>query len=136
MRPPELEGTTISEILCGCVMASMEPCDVWRLRLSALLWRIVLSCRTALALFKPPVLFDDPNGSGTSGALAAVVVSITRPGERPRPARLGWPDWPRSASVSTQSAGVGGTGPSDVTPLGGGRLVGGEIIGTLDRSML
>jgi hypothetical protein len=32
---------------------------------------------------------------------------------------------------STQSAGVGGTGPSAVTPLGGGRRVGGEITGSV-----
>lgn len=32
---------------------------------------------------------------------------------------------------SRQSAGVGGTGPRAVTPLGGGRRVGGERIGSL-----
>lgn len=97
---------------------------------------MVLSCRTALALFKPPVLFDDPSGSGTSVALAAEAVSITKPGDRPRPGWLDWLGWLGAASVSTQSAGVGGTGPNDATPLGGGRRVGGEIIGTVARSML
>lgn len=100
---------------------------------------MVLSCRTALALFKPPVLFEDPSGSGTSVALAAEVVSITKPGDRPRPDWLDWLcwiGWLGAASVSIQSAGVGGTGPNDATPLGGGRRVGGEIIGTVARSML
>ena len=32
-------------------------------------------------------------------------------------------------SSSTQLAGVGGTGPRAVTPPGGGRLVGGEVMG-------
>lgn len=39
-------------------------------------------------------------------------------------------------SLSSQSAGVGGTGPRDDTPDGGGLRVGGEIIGTLFLSML
>jgi hypothetical protein len=39
-------------------------------------------------------------------------------------------------SLSTHPAGVGGTGPSDVTPLGGGRRVGGEITGVVLRSTL
>lgn len=33
-------------------------------------------------------------------------------------------------SSSTQFAGVGGTGPNAVTPLGGGRLVGGDSMGS------
>lgn len=38
--------------------------------------------------------------------------------------------------MSTQSAGVGGTGPSEETPLGGGRRVGGDMMGTVALSML
>lgn len=34
-------------------------------------------------------------------------------------------------SSSTQLAGVGGTGPNAVTPLGGGRLVGGDATASL-----
>lgn len=41
-------------------------------------------------------------------------------------------------SSSTQLAGVGGTGPNAVTPLGGGRRVGGETMGwvSLVKSLL
>lgn len=34
-----------------------------------------------------------------------------------------------SSSVFVQFAGVGGTGPNAVTPIGGGRLVGGDMTG-------
>ena len=47
-------------------------------------------------------------------------------------------DWPRgwAEALSTQSAGVGGTGPRAATPSGGGRLVGGEVMGALSQGLL
>lgn len=78
------------------------------------------------------MLDADPKASGTWVDALAVSVSISRPGECLPCAVEG----AGLASVSTQSAGVGGTGPSDVTPLGGGRRVGGEMIGTTFLSTL
>lgn len=108
------------------IMASTEARgeDEFRTRLSALRWMMVLSSRTAPARFnRPPEPGDDSWGSGTSLELVATRVSMVSPEGRPLSGRHG------SGSSGTQSAGVGGTGPNDVMPLGGGRRVGGEMIG-------
>ncbi len=82
--------------------------------------------------FKLPVLDEDPRGSLIWLELLAASVSIVKPGDFLLSGCLtaGW------VSLSTQPAGVGGTGPSDVTPLGGGRRVGGEMTGTIFLSTL
>ncbi len=59
-------------------------------------------------------------------------MSIVKPGDLLLPDSLET----GGESLSTHPAGVGGTGPSDVTPLGGGRRVGGEIMGVVFRSAL
>lgn len=56
--------------------------------------------------------------------LSTLDVSIVKPDELGDLPRLWRPS-------SVQSAGVGGTGPRAVTPLGGGRLVGGDRIGSV-----
>lgn len=98
-----------------------------RVRLSFRLSRKDFSPRTAPVRFRPALVEPDPEPeSGTAGGLdaAAAAVSIVNP--------IGLGDLPRPCCSSpTQSAGVGGTGPSAVTPLGGGLLVGGETTGSL-----
>ena len=115
----------------GCAPASPQLCLV---RLSVRLSRKDFSPRTAPVLFKPPPAEldpDDESGWTEVPLLSTLDVSIVRPGW------LG--DLPclwRSDSWSSQLAGVGGTGPSAVTPLGGGRLVGGDTIGSVVRLRL
>lgn len=125
-RPFEGPGTTMLDIP-PCVIESIDVC---RVRLSVRRCRIVLSWRTAPARLRLPVLPADASGSGTSSDAQAVSVSIVRPDDAAAACRV------CCTSESTQSAGVGGTGPSDVTPLGGLRRVGGEMMGTVLRSML
>lgn len=71
----------------------------------------------------------DEDATDSSCGLGFTDVFTVNAGERPRPGAFGW-------SLSTQSAGVGGTGPRFVTPAGGRRLVGGDMMGTTFLSIL
>jgi len=64
-------------------------------------------------------------------AMVAVLVESVSDVVLPPPAAWAVESGPGMASPSLQFAGVGGTGPRAETPLGGGRLVGGETIGSL-----
>lgn len=132
-------GTTMSASCIGWAEGSSdEPGS--RVRLSARRWTMVLSCRTAPA--RERVTADarstEEFGSAPRTAATALAVSMLRLAGRPLAEvafelllllllLLAW---------DSQSAGVGGTGPK-VEPLllGGGRLVGGDAIGSLDLLM-
>lgn len=122
-------GTTI--FANGCTAPSSEFLDGRVLLSARLCMMVLLSCRTARVLAKPPEL--DPEVADSSRIVLApciaggstVEVSIRRAGDRPL---SGGPP-PLCPSSSTQPAGVGGTGPSAATPSGGGRRVGGEAFG-------
>ena len=105
----------------------MDPRTPWRERFSDLLWIIVLSRRIALARLSPLALEEEVGGSGTFSAFWAVSVSMVRP-EWFLVGWLGWLGWLLS---STQSNGVGGTGPRVEVVAGRGRTVGIDIMGTL-----
>lgn len=117
---PLLGGTMISDK--GPTFEGPRACRV-RL-LSVRLSRSVFSPpRTAPCLDNPAELDPDNDSSVLSSLLlAALEVSIVRP-------EAADPLTSTSGVSSTQLAGVGGTGPNAVTPLGGGRLVGGAMIG-------
>lgn len=111
----------------GCAPASDSPL-LCLVRLSVRLSRSDFSPRTAPVLFNPPPAELEPDaesgGTAVLPLLSTLDVSIVKPdvfGDLPRLWRSSW----------AQSAGVGGTGPRAVTPLGGGRLVGGDMIGSL-----
>lgn len=78
----------------------------------------------ALASWAPAELDPDVEDSGTPELVALDALAVST-------LRLGWPGrFGRCRSSSTQSAGVGGTGPRAATPPGGGRRVGGEATGS------
>jgi hypothetical protein len=110
-------------------------------RLSLRLSRSVFSPRTARARAKPPAelppeadaeaepvaeagVGDGP--SVTADSMLELVMLDVSTAES-----CGGGDGPLLFSDSIQSAGVGGTGPRAVTPLGGGRRVGGEATGSV-----
>ena len=111
----------------GCALELDSPWLLCLVRLSVRLSRSDFSPLTAPVLFNPPPAELDPDadsGGATAMPFSPADVSIDRPdvlGDLPRLCR----------SSSAQSAGVGGTGPRAVTPLGGGRLVGGDKTGSL-----
>lgn len=117
LRPPELDGMTISDSGCAPSDASMESCTPCLVRLSLRRCSSVFSPRTARARASPPaeLAWEVAIDTADSGSLATEVTA-------------GDCDLGGSGS-SVQLAGVGGTGPKAVTPLGGGRLVGGDIMG-------
>lgn len=83
---------------------------------------------------RPLELADDTADSAFALELPMLDVSV--PWDVPVPllgdsAFCGW-----SIGSSVQFAGVGGTGPRAVTPLGGGRRVGGDTIGSLPEDIL
>ena len=118
-------GTMISERGCAPALESSRLC---RVRLSVRLSRNDFSPRTAPVLFNPPPAEldpDDESGWTEVPLLSTLDVSIVRPGGLGDLVVL----W--CSTLSFQLAGVGGTGPSAATPLGGGRLVGGDTIGSV-----
>ena len=116
-------GTMISVIEIPWAARSMEL-RVLRVRLSARRWTMVLSWRTARARARPAegVAAVGPMSSLVFCELLTLAVSSVSAGV-PLPSAFGCASW------STQFAGVGGTGPNAATPVGGGRLVGGETTG-------
>ena len=113
--------------------ASIEIRDALVL-LSVRLSRKVFSPLTAFVLARlPDWLSPEVADSGKAPALSTLDVSACE-----------WPsgdDCHRGVrlldeSVSTQSAGVGGTGPRAATPLGGGLRVGGDATGSLVLGLL
>lgn len=120
----ESDGMTMFSGLLDRVLSSMEPLAECLVLLSARRCIIVLSCRTALVRLKLLALDEDGLGSLAVPCLSAASVSIFRAGERPRLCCAA------AALFSSQPAGVGGTGPRAEPELGGGRRVGGEIMGT------
>lgn len=128
---PDAPGMTMSERGCGPPEASIEPRDVPLVRLSLLRSSSVFSPRTAGLLVKPPELDEDVPDSGGGPALELPMLDVSTPcaaatleGREPGAG-------PGMLSPSLQFAGVGGTGPSAETPLGGGLRVGGDTIGSL-----
>lgn len=122
---PEPDGMTISDKVCASMDASIE----WRaLPLVLLSFRrswSVFSPRRARARAKPPAeLTVDAVDSGCALELSRLESSLTND-VRFGDSLLRW------SSASIQSAGVGGTGPRAATPPGGGRLVGGDVTGSL-----
>ncbi len=126
VNPPEEEGMTMSDNWPASSDPSIEFL-IPLVRLSVRLSRSVFSPLTAPVLANPAAgLDDEPAEAGSSLELAALETLSTID------ARLG--EWPLPRllfSVSFQSAGVGGTGPSAATPDGGGRRVGGDTMGPL-----
>lgn len=104
---------------------------------------VLLSVRLSRNVFSPLTAFvlarlldglsPDVADSGKAPALSTLEVSACEwPSGDDRPRGVRFDD----ASVSTQSAGVGGTGPRAATPLGGGRRVGGDTTGSLVVGLL
>lgn len=124
-RPMAAGGITISVSRLFSRDPSIEsrtPLVLLSLRLS----RSVFSPLTAPVRANPLLeLLPEAAESGFSLELVALEILSTRE------VRTGDGSRPRLSSVSTQSAGVGGTGPNADTPLGGGRRVGGDMIGSL-----
>lgn len=145
VKPLDDDGITISESGSALIDASMESLTPL-VRLSFRRSRSVFSPLMALALVKPPAgLAPDADADVDVDADAVAdadadmepdVIAESGPGlelvmlEVSAALSLGGdlPLW--LVSLSIQSAGVGGTGPKVVTPLGGALRVGGETMGS------
>ena len=109
----------------------MEPLTVLLVRLSFRRSRSVFSPLRACCLARfGDELDDDALDSGFAFELPTLAVSVAW-GVVPFGDSVRCDTGFGIASSCCQFAGVGGTGPRAITPLGGGRRVGGDIIGSL-----
>jgi len=126
---------TISESPCA---PSSEFRALPLVRLSVRLSRKLFSPLKAGVLDKTPVaeLADDTADSGCALELLTLAVSTIADALLLAVSVVELLGWVFGVSPdSCQFAGVGGTGPKAVTPLGGGRRVGGDTMGSLPEGI-
>jgi hypothetical protein len=137
--PAEGDGITISERCGGLAEVSIEPRVPPLVLLSLRRSRSVgaFSLLTAGLLVRPPAGLADEapySGRGLATELPTLEVSTACTTAASGDSVDG-ASGPGMLSPSLQFAGVGGTGPKAAIPLGGGRRVGGDTIGSLPEGI-